>query len=39
VLTGQQYAVIFYSCLETEIFPRLRALGLDPDSAWKSRGS
>ncbi|MFO7564611.1 MAG: hypothetical protein R6X02_18345 [Enhygromyxa sp.] len=37
VLTGQQYAMIFYSCLETEIFPRLRALGLDPDAAWAAR--
>src|SRR5690606_17369252 len=38
VLTEHQYAVIFYSCLETEIFPRLRALGLDPDAAWAARG-
>lgn len=38
VLTERQYAVIFYSCLETEIFPRLRALGLDPDAAWRTRG-
>jgi hypothetical protein len=39
VLTGHQYAVIFYSCLESEIFPRLRALGLDPDAAWAQRTS
>ena len=38
VLSEQQYAVIFYSCLETEIFPKLRALGLDPDAAWRTRG-
>jgi hypothetical protein len=38
VLSGHQYAVIFYSCLETEIFPRLRALGLDPERAWATRG-
>lgn len=38
VLTDHQYAMIFYSCLETEIFPKLRAIGLDPDAAWKIRG-
>lgn len=38
VLSERQYAVIFYSCLETEIFPKLRALGLDPDAAWRTRG-
>lgn len=38
VLTGHQYAMIFYSCLETEIFPRLRELGLDPEAAWTARG-
>jgi hypothetical protein len=38
VLSGHQYAMIFYSCLETEIFPRLRALGLDPERAWATRG-
>lgn len=38
VLSGHQYAVIFYSCLETEIFPRLRELGLDPERAWATRG-
>ncbi|MCA9652183.1 MAG: hypothetical protein H6712_18715 [Myxococcales bacterium] len=38
VLSDRQYAVIFYSCLETEIFPRLRELGLDPDAAWAARG-
>lgn len=37
VLSELQYAVIFYSCLETEIFPKLRALGLDPDAAWRAR--
>ena len=37
VLTDHQYAVIFYSCLESEIFPKLRALGLDPDAAWAAR--
>jgi hypothetical protein len=39
VLSGHQYAMIFYSCLEAEIFPRLRELGLDPDRAWATRGS
>jgi hypothetical protein len=38
VLTDHQYAMIFYSCLEAEIFPKLRALGLDPDEAWRRRG-
>jgi hypothetical protein len=38
VLSERQYAVIFYSCLETEIFPKLRTLGLDPDAAWRARG-
>jgi hypothetical protein len=38
VLSGHQYAMIFYSCLESEIFPRLRALGLDPERAWATRG-
>lgn len=38
VLSGHQYAMIFYSCLESEIFPRLRALGLDPEHAWATRG-
>ena len=37
VLSGLQYATIFYSCLETEIFPGLRALGLHPDDAWAKR--
>ena len=39
VLTGHQYAMIFYSCLETEIFPRLREQGLDPERAWATRGA
>jgi hypothetical protein len=38
VLSAHQYAMIFYSCLETEIFPQLRALGFDPDAAWAARG-
>ncbi|MEM9461221.1 MAG: hypothetical protein AAGF11_44065 [Myxococcota bacterium] len=37
VLSTRQYAMIFYSCMETEIFPRLRELGLDPDAAWAAR--
>jgi hypothetical protein len=37
ILSERQYAVIFYSCLESEIFPKLRALGLDPDAAWRVR--
>lgn len=37
VLTAHQYAMIFYACLESEIFPALRELGLDPDRAWRER--
>ena len=37
VLTEHQYAVIFYSCLEGEIFPRLHELGFDPEAAWAQR--
>jgi len=39
VLSEHQYAVIFYACLESEIFPKLRALGFDPDAAWAARPS
>lgn len=38
VLTPQQYAAIFYSTLEQEIFPKLEGLGLDPVQAWAARG-
>jgi hypothetical protein len=38
VLTPQQYAAIFYSTLEQEIFPKLEELGLDPARAWAERG-
>ena len=34
-LTDLQYAMIFYATLERDIFPPLRALGLDPDLAWR----
>lgn len=36
-LSDMQYAMIFYATLETDIFPRLRELGLDPEAAWASR--
>ena len=36
-LSDMQYAMIFYATLETDIFPRLRDLGLDPDAAWAAR--
>tara|TARA_R110002072_G_scaffold151077_1_gene300197 strand:+ start:596 stop:1003 length:408 start_codon:yes stop_codon:yes gene_type:complete len=39
VLTPQQYAAIFYSTLEQEVFPKLVALGLDPVQAWTERSS
>jgi hypothetical protein len=37
VLSERQYAVIFYACVEGEIFPRLAELGLDPAAAWAKR--
>jgi len=36
-LDARTYAVIFYATLETEIFPRFVALGLDPQRAWAER--
>lgn len=36
-LSDHQYAMIFFSTLEFEIFPKLEALGLDPTEAWASR--
>ncbi|MBL4850351.1 MAG: hypothetical protein JKY65_32950 [Planctomycetes bacterium] len=38
LLTPTQYAAIFYSTLETEVFPKLVELGLDPVDAWARRG-
>ena len=37
-LTDHQYAMIFFSTLEFEIFPKLQELGLDPLKAWEERG-
>jgi hypothetical protein len=37
-LTTREYAQIFYSTLETDIFPRFTALGMDPMRAWAERG-
>lgn len=39
VLTPIQYAAIFYSTLEQEVFPKLSELGLDPQTAWAQRGA
>ncbi len=36
-LTKHQYAMIFFSTLESEIFPRLETIGLDPIRAWTER--
>jgi len=36
-LTTREYAQIFYSTLETDIFPRFTALGMDPMLAWAER--
>ena len=38
-LTARQYAQIFYSTLETVIFPRFSELGLDPLKAWTERST
>lgn len=37
LLTGEQYAMIFFATIEHEIFPALAALGLDPAAAWAGR--
>jgi len=37
-LNSRQYAQIFYSTLESVIFPRFIELGLDPLKAWAERG-
>ena len=37
VLDGLQYAMIFYACIEGEIFPKLAELGFDPRAAWAAR--
>lgn len=37
VLTNEQYTMMFYACLEGEIFPNLEALGFDPAAAWAAR--
>ena len=38
VLDERQYAMIFYACLEGDVFPRLREVGLDPMGAWAAGG-
>jgi hypothetical protein len=38
MLTRHQYAMIFYSTLETEILPRFEALGMNARTAWAKRG-
>lgn len=37
ILTENQYAGIFYHCLEEEIIPRLEELGFDARTAWEER--
>ncbi|EDM80908.1 hypothetical protein PPSIR1_28398 [Plesiocystis pacifica SIR-1] len=37
VLDTRQYAMIYFACVEGEIFPRLRELGFDTQSAWLAR--
>jgi len=39
VLSARQQAQVFFSCLEREVFPRLRELGFDPNAAWAARRS
>ena len=36
-LTDEQYAMIFFATMETEVLPRLQALGLDAMGAWQRR--
>jgi rubrerythrin len=38
ILTRHQYAMVFYSTLESEILPRFDDLGLDAEAAWAARG-
>lgn len=36
-ISPRQYAGIFYATLESEVFPKLAAVGLDPVRAWRER--
>jgi hypothetical protein len=36
-LTDEQYAMIYFATVETEIIPALEKLGLDPGGAWARR--
>jgi len=36
-LTDEQYAMIFFATMETEVLPQLQALGLDAIGAWQRR--
>lgn len=36
-LTDEQYAMIFFATMETEVLPQLQALGLDAMGAWQRR--
>lgn len=36
-LTDEQYAMIFFATMETEVLPRLEALGLPASEAWRRR--
>lgn len=36
-LTDEQYAMIFFATMETEVLPQLAALGLDAMGAWQRR--
>jgi hypothetical protein len=36
-LTDEQYAMIFFATMETEVLPQLQALGLDAMGAWQQR--
>jgi len=37
ILDARQYATVFYATLESQVFPRLSRLGLDPVRAWRER--
>lgn len=38
LMPGRVYATVFYATLESEVFPRFEAAGLDPVAAWTARG-
>ena len=37
MLDPRDYATVFFATLESEVFPKLAAIGLDPERAWRER--